>query len=275
MRATSCQGRQAPGRGWTWPVAPDQNRPQDAPREDGLPRRRLRPVPPRLPRHPRPRHRAADCPRTRPTASRPCSASSSGREAGVPRHPLRPARKDLPPRDYAQYKANRPKMDDDLAVQLPYIRRVCEAFRLPIVEVPGYEADDMIATLSRQAVADGPRGRGRLRGQGPAAARDRRRVVLNPGREGSGSHALRPQGRRGRSGACRPSAWWTCSRSSATPWTTCPACPASATRARATSCASSAPSSPSSSTPDKVKRARLPRGAEEPRAPRRSSRSSS
>jgi len=51
---------------------------------------------------------------------------------------------------YAEYKANRPKMDDDLAVQLPYIRRVCEALRMPVVEVPGYEADDTIATLARQ-----------------------------------------------------------------------------------------------------------------------------
>src|SRR5512138_3735184 len=56
---------------------------------------------------------------------------------------------------YAEYKANRPTMDDDLAVQLPYIRRVCEAFHLPIVEVVGFEADDVIATLSAQAVAAG------------------------------------------------------------------------------------------------------------------------
>ncbi len=56
---------------------------------------------------------------------------------------------------YAEYKANRPTMDGDLAVQLPYIRRVCEAFRLPIIEVPGFEADDVIATLCAQAVAAG------------------------------------------------------------------------------------------------------------------------
>src|SRR5512139_1901178 len=41
---------------------------------------------------------------------------------------------------FGDYKANRPKMDDDLAVQIPYVRRVCEAFRLPILELPGYEA---------------------------------------------------------------------------------------------------------------------------------------
>jgi DNA polymerase-1 len=59
--------------------------------------------------------------------------------------------------EYPDYKAHRPKMDDDLIVQIPYIRRVCEAFRLPIVEVPGFEADDVLATLARQAVAAGYR----------------------------------------------------------------------------------------------------------------------
>ena len=44
-------------------------------------------------------------------------------------------------------------MDDDLAVQLPYVRRVCEVLQIPILELPGFEADDVIATLARQAVA--------------------------------------------------------------------------------------------------------------------------
>lgn len=56
---------------------------------------------------------------------------------------------------YADYKANRRRMDDDLAVQVPYVRRVCEAFRIPIIDLPGFEADDVIATLARQAVRAG------------------------------------------------------------------------------------------------------------------------
>ncbi len=56
---------------------------------------------------------------------------------------------------FGEYKANRPKMDDDLAVQIPYVRRVCEAFRLPVLELPGFEADDVIATLAREAVERG------------------------------------------------------------------------------------------------------------------------
>src|SRR6202049_2319647 len=51
---------------------------------------------------------------------------------------------------FDKYKAQRPPMPDDLAVQLPYVRRMCEAMRLPILEFPGFEADDVIGTLSRQ-----------------------------------------------------------------------------------------------------------------------------
>jgi DNA polymerase I len=52
---------------------------------------------------------------------------------------------------FADYKAQRPAMPDDLGVQLPFVRRYCEAMRLPILEYPGYEADDVIGTLSRLA----------------------------------------------------------------------------------------------------------------------------
>jgi DNA polymerase-1 len=52
---------------------------------------------------------------------------------------------------FDQYKAQRPPMPDDLAVQLPYVRRMCEAMRLPILEYPGFEADDVIGALSKQA----------------------------------------------------------------------------------------------------------------------------
>ena len=52
---------------------------------------------------------------------------------------------------FAEYKAQRPPMPEDLSLQLPYVRRYCEAMRLPILEYPGYEADDVIGTLARQA----------------------------------------------------------------------------------------------------------------------------
>ncbi len=56
---------------------------------------------------------------------------------------------------YADYKANRPTMADDLKGQLPEIRRVLAAYRIPIVEIPGYEADDVIGTLATKAAANG------------------------------------------------------------------------------------------------------------------------
>ena len=52
---------------------------------------------------------------------------------------------------FEQYKANRTEMPDDLAKQIPYIRKFCEALRIPILEVPRYEADDVIGTLARKA----------------------------------------------------------------------------------------------------------------------------
>jgi len=56
---------------------------------------------------------------------------------------------------FPEYKAHRPKMDEDLASQLPWIDKACEVLRLPVVSAQGYEADDVIATLSRQAVEQG------------------------------------------------------------------------------------------------------------------------
>jgi DNA polymerase-1 len=52
---------------------------------------------------------------------------------------------------FEKYKAKRPPMPDDLSAQLPYVRRLCEALRMPILEFEGYEADDVIGALARQA----------------------------------------------------------------------------------------------------------------------------
>ncbi len=89
--------------------------------------------------------------------------------------------------EYKEYKANRPKMDEELAVQIPYVRRVCEVFRLPVLEVPGFEADDVIATLARQAVEAG------CNVIVVSGDKDLLQMVtddvkvLNPGREGMGA----------------------------------------------------------------------------------------
>jgi DNA polymerase-1 len=52
---------------------------------------------------------------------------------------------------FEKYKAKRPPMPDDLSVQIPYVRKLCEAMRLPILEFQGYEADDVIGALATQS----------------------------------------------------------------------------------------------------------------------------
>ena len=49
---------------------------------------------------------------------------------------------------YESYKATRSEMPDDLGTQLPYIERLCNALRVPILKKPGFEADDVIGTLA-------------------------------------------------------------------------------------------------------------------------------
>jgi DNA polymerase-1 len=51
---------------------------------------------------------------------------------------------------FADYKANRLAMPEDLSKQMPYILRLCEVLNIPVINYPGYEADDVIGTLARQ-----------------------------------------------------------------------------------------------------------------------------
>ncbi len=52
---------------------------------------------------------------------------------------------------YADYKATRQKMPEDMAAQMEKLKEVVRAFNTPLVELPGYEADDIIGTLARRA----------------------------------------------------------------------------------------------------------------------------
>ncbi|MGH9417211.1 MAG: DNA polymerase I [Terriglobales bacterium] len=56
---------------------------------------------------------------------------------------------------FAAYKANRAAMPEPLAPQLPYIRRALDAFRIPVLEFAGYEADDVIGTMAQRAAEAG------------------------------------------------------------------------------------------------------------------------
>ncbi len=57
--------------------------------------------------------------------------------------------------EYAEYKANRTEMPPDLVEQIPYVQRLIEAMRIPVLQAAGYEADDVIGTMSRKAEAAG------------------------------------------------------------------------------------------------------------------------
>lgn len=56
---------------------------------------------------------------------------------------------------YKEYKAQREKMPEDISSALPYIDQMCEAFNVPVIRKPGYEADDVIGTLAKIAEKDG------------------------------------------------------------------------------------------------------------------------
>lgn len=56
---------------------------------------------------------------------------------------------------FADYKANRLAMPEDLASQLPYIIRLCEALNIPVINAPGFEADDVIGTLATRIAEQG------------------------------------------------------------------------------------------------------------------------
>lgn len=56
---------------------------------------------------------------------------------------------------FAEYKANRDEMPEDLRKSIPYIRKLVEAFNIPIIEKAGYEADDVIGTLAKKAEKEG------------------------------------------------------------------------------------------------------------------------
>src|SRR6516164_3690104 len=67
-------------------------------------------------------------------------------ESGEPTHRVQ---------EFAEYKSNRTEMPPDLGEQIPYVRRVLDAMRIPILEYPGFEADDVIGTLARRVEQSG------------------------------------------------------------------------------------------------------------------------
>jgi len=56
---------------------------------------------------------------------------------------------------YKDYKANRDETPEDIRLAVPYIKRLIEAYKIPVIDYPGFEADDVIGTLAKKASARG------------------------------------------------------------------------------------------------------------------------
>ena len=56
---------------------------------------------------------------------------------------------------YEAYKAEREATPEDIKLSIPYIKEILQAYRIPIIEVPGFEADDVIASLAVKAEKQG------------------------------------------------------------------------------------------------------------------------
>lgn len=89
---------------------------------------------------------------------------------------------------YAQYKIQRPSMPEDLALQLPVIKELLRAYRIPIFEKEGFEADDIIATLACRfkgpgrevIIASDDKDMYQLVGEGVAVYSSRRDALMGP-----------------------------------------------------------------------------------------------
>jgi DNA polymerase-1 len=88
---------------------------------------------------------------------------------------------------YAEYKATREKMPDDLAAQLPRVQELFQAFRVPVIEIPGQEADDVIGSLARKAAEAGLEVTIVSGDKDFYQLVDERVRLLNPGRGGPGA----------------------------------------------------------------------------------------
>ena len=92
--------------------------------------------------------------------------------------------------EYPEYKATRQSMPEDLSLALPYVFRICEAMNIPVIRAPGWEADDVIGTLSRRAEAEGFTTYMVTPDKDFAQLVSDRTFVYKPGRSGGGAEVL-------------------------------------------------------------------------------------
>lgn len=91
---------------------------------------------------------------------------------------------------YKEYKAQREKMPEDIGSALPYIDQMCEAFNVPVIRKPGYEADDVIGTLAKIAEKDGFTTYMVTPDKDYAQLVSNKTFISKPGRTGDGAETL-------------------------------------------------------------------------------------
>jgi DNA polymerase-1 len=92
--------------------------------------------------------------------------------------------------EYPAYKAQREEMPEDLSRALPHMKRIIEAFRIPVISKDGYEADDLIGTLARRAEEAGFTTFMVTADKDFAQLVDNRTFIWKPGRQGSGHEII-------------------------------------------------------------------------------------
>ncbi|MBT5533134.1 DNA polymerase I, partial [Candidatus Poribacteria bacterium] len=92
--------------------------------------------------------------------------------------------------EYPEYKAQREAMPEDLSACLPYVFRMFEAFNIPVIKQPGFEADDIIGTLALQADAQGFRTFMVTPDKDYAQLVSDTAFMYKPGKSGSGAEVL-------------------------------------------------------------------------------------
>ena len=127
---------------------------------------------------------------------------------------------------YPEYKAQRDKQPEDITASIPYIKRILEAYRIPVIEMPDFEADDVIGSLARLAGLEGFTTYMMTPDKDYGQLVDDNTYMYRPSLRGQGFEIRGPRRSASATAYRRPGVSSICSRSRVMPATMCPAVPA-------------------------------------------------
>lgn len=107
-------------------------------------------------------------------------------------------------KEFKEYKAQREEMPEDLSFALPNIKRLCAAMNIPVLELDGYEADDIVGTLVRRAEKEGYESWMVTPDKDFAQLVDEHTFILKPGKGGGDSEIIKLPEMRAKWGVERP-----------------------------------------------------------------------